>query len=71
MSEMIKLTGLWKQKDKEGKNFLTGTLNPITKLMIMPNSYKKEGDKSPDYFLYLSQNEKKADAPQAQSHNDF
>lgn len=66
MSEMIKLTGLWKAKDKDGKGFLTGTLNPISKLLVLPNSYKKEGDKSPDYFVYLTQNEKKADAPQAQ-----
>ena len=71
MSEMIKLTGLWKQKDKEGKSFLTGTLNPISKLLVLPNTYKKEGDKSPDYFVYIAQNEKKADAPQAQAHDDF
>ena len=68
-SDMVKLTGLWKSKDKEGKTFLSGTLNPISKLLVLPNSYKKDGDKSPDYFVYLAQNEKKSDAPQAQ--NDF
>lgn len=68
-SEMIKLTGLWKAKDKNGKSLLTGMLNPISKLLILPNSYKKEGDNSPDYFLYLAQNEKKSEAPQAR--NDF
>lgn len=71
MSEMIKLTGLWKQKDKEGKGYLAGTINPISKLMVLPNTYKKEGDKSPDYFVYLTQNEKKADTTQTQSHDGF
>lgn len=68
-SEMIKLTGLWKAKDKDGKSFLTGTLNPITKLLVLPNSYKNEGDKNPDYFLYLAQNEKKSSSPQTR--DDF
>jgi len=58
MSEMVKLTGLWKQKDKEGKSFLTGNLNPISKVLVLQNNYKKN-DTEPDYFLYLTQNEKK------------
>lgn len=68
MSEMIKLTGLWKQKDKDGKGFLTGSLNPISKLLILQNSYKKEGDNAPDYFLYVTANEKK---PPAQQQDDI
>ena len=58
MSEMVKLTGLWKQKDKEGKSFLTGNLNPISKVLVLQNNYKKN-DTEPDYFLYLTQNEMK------------
>ena len=69
-AEMIKLTGLWKQKDKEGKSFLMGTLNPIAKLLVLPNSYKKEGDKSPDYFIYMAQNEKKQQSASSQKEDD-
>jgi hypothetical protein len=58
-NEMIKLTGLWREKDKDGRSYLTGSLNQISKLLILPNTYKKDGDTSPDYFLYLTQNEKK------------
>ncbi len=59
---MVKLTGLWKEKGEDGKTYLTGSLNPISKLLVLPNSFKKDGDTSPDYFLYLTQNEKKPDS---------
>ena len=55
---MIKVTGLWKQTDKSGNTFLSGNVNPISSIMVMPNTFKKE-DKEPDYFLYFKQNEKK------------
>ncbi len=57
--DMIRITGLWKQTDKNGNGFLTGLLNPISAVMVMPNTYKKDGSKEPDYFLYFKQNEKK------------
>ncbi len=59
MDNTIKLTGLWKQKTKAGETFLSGSINPISSILVMPNSYKKEGDTAPDYFLYFKQNEKK------------
>lgn len=48
----IKLTGLWKSKDRNGNTFLSGKLNAVTSLMVMPNTYKKS-DKDPDFFVYL------------------
>ncbi len=57
--DKIRLTGVWKNKDKNGNIFLSGNLNPITNLMIMPNTFKKEGDtKAPDFFVYLGVKEK-------------
>lgn len=56
--DMIRVTGLWKQTDKSGHTFLSGNLNPISSVMVMPNTFKKDG-KEPDYFLYFKQNEKK------------
>jgi len=58
MENAIKLTGLWKSKDKEGKTFLSGSLSPVSKVLVMPNTFKKEG-KGPDYYLYVGVNEKK------------
>lgn len=53
--EKVKLTGLWKNTDKSGRIYLSGRMNAITTLMILPNTFKKDGDKkSPDYFVYLS-----------------
>lgn len=55
--DAIKLTGVWKQKDKAGHTYLSGSLSPISRLLIMPNTFKKE-DKEPDYFVYLKPVEK-------------
>ncbi|OGF97681.1 MAG: hypothetical protein A2Z06_01355 [Candidatus Glassbacteria bacterium RBG_16_58_8] len=65
--EGIRLTGLWKNKDKNGGTFLSGNLNSVTSLLVFPNTRKKEGGKDPDFYLYLKQNErppeKKASRP--------
>ena len=53
----VKLTGLWKNKMKNGDTFLTGKLNSQAGFIILPNSFKKQ-EKDPDYYLYLRQNEK-------------
>jgi hypothetical protein len=59
--DATKLTGLWKNKDKKGNTFLSGTLNAITNLLIMPNTFKKEGDdKAPDYYVYIAPKDKDA-----------
>lgn len=58
---MIKLTGLWKSKDKNGNTYLCGSLSPISNLIIMPNTFK-EDDKAPDYFVYISPKKQKKDS---------
>lgn len=64
MSDLIKLTGLWKSESKSGVKMLSGSLNAITSLLIMPNDFKKD-PKDPDYYLYLKPKEKEAAAKQA------
>ncbi len=51
--DMIRITGLWKQTDKNGNGFLTGHLNPISAVMVMPNTYKKDGsyDRENNYYI--------------------
>lgn len=59
--DMVKITGLWKNTDKNGNSYLSGSLSPITNLLIMPNSFKKDaGDKAPDFYLYLAPKEKQS-----------
>lgn len=60
--DMIKITGLWKSKDKNGNTYLSGSLNNITQLMVMSNTYKTD-PKQPDYFLYLKPCQKKEEIP--------
>ena len=54
----VKITGLWKQKDKNGNTYLSGSLSPISKVLVMPNTFKKE-EREPDYFFYLGANQEK------------
>jgi len=57
MSNLLKIGGLWKNKTKEGQTILSGTLNPITSVLIMPNTFKKS-EKDPDFYLYFKAREK-------------
>lgn len=56
-TELLKLTGLWSSIDKNGNTILTGSLNAISRMVIMPNTFKTN-ETAPDYYLYLSQAEK-------------
>ena len=53
----IRLAGLWKNADKKDNTYLSGNLNAITRVTVMPNENKKT-DRDPDYFLYISPKEK-------------
>lgn len=66
MSDMIRLTGLWKSRTQGGEAYLSGNLTPTTRLLIFPNS-KKTGVKEPDYFVYLAPNTKRDQASKEQT----
>lgn len=76
MSDMIKLTGLWKQEGKAGSSYLSGLVSPTTRLLIMPNTYKKSG-KEPDYIAFFapgkeaSGSEEKPESKASQDPFDF
>lgn len=56
---MIKLTGLWLNESKDGKNkYFSGSLGQ-GRILIMKNSFKKEGSNEPDYTLYIEESLKK------------
>jgi len=44
---MIKLCGLWENKDKDGNAYFQGKLGYGTKVIIFRNTYQS-GEKSPD-----------------------
>jgi len=57
-ADLIRLTGLWKNKDKNGNTYLSGNLTGIASLMVMPNTFKKK-ETEPDYIVYLKASDKK------------
>lgn len=59
--EGTKLTGLWKNRDKNGKTYLSGNLG-LARLLVLPNDFKK-GDKDPDYTVLLVPSEKRTGPP--------
>jgi len=61
MSDLVKLTGLWKSKTKKGETLLSGSLNAVSSLVILPNTYKKT-EKDPDFYVYLKARDKDAAA---------
>lgn len=56
MSERVRLTGLWKNTDKNGNPYLSGSAG-MAKIMIFPNT-RKVGEKDPDYYLDLFSRDK-------------
>ena len=55
--EGTKLTGLWKNKTKDGKTYLSGNLG-LSRLLVLPNDYKRN-EKDPDYNVLVCPQEKK------------
>jgi len=51
--DALKLAGLWKTKDRNGNVFLSGRLNTMNKILILPNTGKQK-DEDPDYFFYIA-----------------
>ena len=66
---MIKVTGLWKNKGKDGKLYLSGRLGYSANMLILPNNYKKE-EKDPDYNLFITEPKKREQQKPAETTND-
>lgn len=59
MSDMVKLTGLWKNETKEGETFYAGNLGNA-RVLIFKNQYKEES-KHPDLNLFIAPQKEKRD----------
>lgn len=58
-NNLTKLTGIWLNKDKNGKVYMSGNLGGA-RVVILKNNFKEE-DKHPDYNLYVAPFQKKAE----------
>lgn len=64
-SNLLRVTGLWESKDRDGNLHLSGTLGGVT-IHIFVNKFKKLGSTSPDYNLCICKRaEKPPDAKKA------
>ncbi len=61
----IKLTGLWKNKTKNGDAMLSGNLGGA-RIVILKNSYKK-AENHPDYNLFIAEKEDRQEVGRGQS----
>jgi len=57
MSDLIRLTELWKSQTKAGATMLSGSMSPTSKLVILPNTYKNK-DSEQDYIAFMAPYEK-------------
>jgi len=57
MTDLIRLTGLWRSQTKAGDTMLSGSISPTSKLIILANS-RKQKDSEPDYIAFMAPHEK-------------
>lgn len=69
-SNMIKVGGLWSNKDKDGNSYLTGKLNPGVKILIFKNKYR-ESENHPTHILYIAPVEQQGQGQQEESADDL
>jgi hypothetical protein len=65
---MIEITGLWLNKTKDGKQYMSGSIGGA-KVLIFANQYKKT-DKDPSYKMFFAEKEKKQVAPEPKPEQD-
>ena len=46
---------LWKKTTKSGRDYLTGSMSRVSRLIVVENDKKKEDDE-PDYYAYIVPN---------------
>ena len=54
-SGLVRVMGLWENKDRKGNKYLSGNLTTSVRVMVFKNSFKQEGGRDPDYVLYVAQ----------------
>ena len=55
--ELVLIGGAWVHRDREGRTFLSGNLGNA-RLLVFKNKFKKQGEKQPDYRVYVARKTK-------------
>jgi hypothetical protein len=54
--DLVKLTGLWEDTDRNGHQYFSGKINAISKFLVMPNTFK-------NFWLCLTPLKKRTQTP--------
>lgn len=52
-NDMMRVGGIWANKDKNGKTYLTGKLSPTIRILIFKNEFR-ETENQPTHILYFA-----------------
>ena len=69
-NELVKLGGLWKNKDKNDNDYFSGNFTYGTKLLILKNTFKEKNNE-PDYNIFLTKQDKKGEAKTQTDNSDI
>ena len=58
--EKLKISGLWKNENRNGNAYYAGSLSPSVRVMIFKNMFKNS-ERDPEAILYLAPNDRQKD----------
>jgi hypothetical protein len=67
---VIKLTGLWWGKDKNGNDYLSGQMSRSARMLILKNT-KKAKPSDPDMSLFVVEERPREEAPKEKEDDSF
>lgn len=72
--QMTQVGSFWLNTSKAGKKYMSGSIDlpnqGRVKVVMFKNDHKKEGETSPDYKLFLSEDRQQSAAPQSNADYD-
>lgn len=57
-SKLVELFALWKNTSQSGETYLSGNLGNNSKVLVLKNNRKEEGDNQPDYRVFVAPKER-------------
>jgi hypothetical protein len=70
MADRIKLGGLWLNRTRDGREYLTGKLSPTVRILIFQNDFKTN-ENSPTHVMYLAPVETEEAQPRQPAPDSF
>lgn len=59
-TDLVKISGIWVNKDKNNRTYLTGQLGGA-RIVILKNDFREDGTNQPNYNLFIAPFQKKTE----------